>query len=371
MPHTDNHEHHHEHKHDHKREPWDFKKVQDYVDRFDAPERDEWQKPELVFDALGLKDGSKLADFGAGTGYFTVRAAKRVGSGIVYAVDSEPEMLKYLTNRAEQAGLKNIVPCLIEPDALTLPEPVDAILIVNTYHHIDDRIEYLSKVKQWLRPGGKIAVLEGKAGSPIEPPAQFLMSADQVAHEFKQAGFEMLIDKDLPYQSMQVFARYKIDSFRPEHQTGVEQLVLPIQQIEFGVAVTLEGQPDLVDIKGTFQHGAGNFWVALVDGKVVGSVGIVDIANNQVALKKMFVHADYRGKELGVASALLNTVFDWCAQHSIRVIYLGTVDIQKAAHRFYEKNGFVEVAMSELPEQFPVVAVDTKFYRAFLPRSDN
>lgn len=203
--HHHHHEHSHEHKHEHKREPWDFQKVQDYVERFDAPDRDEWQKPEVVFDALALKDGDRLADFGAGTGYFTVRAAKRVGTGTVYAVDSEPEMLKYLTNRATNAGLDNITACLIEPDSLTLPEPVDAILIVNTYHHIDDRIEYLSKVRDWLRPGGRIAVLEGKAGSPIEPPAQFLMTAQEVAREFAEAGFEIVLDSSLPYQSLQIF----------------------------------------------------------------------------------------------------------------------------------------------------------------------
>lgn len=203
--HHHHHEHSHEHKHEHKREPWDFQKVQDYVERFDAPDRDEWQKPEVVFDALALKDGDRLADFGAGTGYFTVRAAKRVGTGTVYAVDSEPEMLKYLTNRATNAGLDNITACLIEPDSLTLPEPVDAILIVNTYHHIDDRIEYLSKVRDWLRPGGRIAVLEGKTGSPIEPPAQFLMTAQEVAREFAEAGFEIVLDSSLPYQSLQIF----------------------------------------------------------------------------------------------------------------------------------------------------------------------
>jgi len=206
MSHTDHSHHPHEHKHEHKREAWDFKKVQDYVERFDAPDRDDWQKPNEVFDALGLQDGGKLADFGAGTGYFSVRAAKRIGSGIVYAVDAEPEMLKYLTNRAKQAGLKNIIPCLIEPDAFSLPEQVDAILIVNTYHHIDERIDYLSNIRKWLRPGGKIAVLEGMAGSPIEPPAQFLMTAEQVAKEFAEAGFKMVSESYLPYQSMQIFA---------------------------------------------------------------------------------------------------------------------------------------------------------------------
>lgn len=156
---------------------------------------------------------------------------------------------------------------------------------------------------------------------------------------------------------------FKIEVFQSEHQKGVEELVLPIQQIEFGVPVTLEGQPDLVDIHETFQNGNGNFWVAISNDKVIGSVGIVDFGDNRVALKKMFVHADFRGKDLGVASALLNTVFKWCEQHSIQEIYLGTVDILKAAHRFYEKNGFVEISKNQLPECFPLVSVDTKFYR--------
>lgn len=153
-----------------------------------------------------------------------------------------------------------------------------------------------------------------------------------------------------------------IKPFNCEYQASVEKLVLPIQQIEFGVKITREEQPDLVDISGTFQVGDGNFWVALDEDVVVGTIGVVDIANHQVALKKMFVSSAYRGKDKGVAQSLMDTAIEWCKSKGIKQIYLGTTAKMFAAHRFYEKNGFVELTTDELPPQFPIVSVDTKFY---------
>jgi GNAT superfamily N-acetyltransferase len=118
-----------------------------------------------------------------------------------------------------------------------------------------------------------------------------------------------------------------------------------------------------MDITGTFQHGSGNFWVALDGNKPIGTVGIIDISNHQVALKKMFLTAEYRGKEFGVGQSLINTVFDWCRQHDIVQIFLGSTNRMKGAHRFYEKNGFVELQREQLPPLFPIAFVDTKFYQ--------
>lgn len=154
-----------------------------------------------------------------------------------------------------------------------------------------------------------------------------------------------------------------IKPFSAEHQSSVENLVLPIQQIEFGVKTTREDQPDLMDIKGTFQTGDGNFWIALDGNALIGTVGVVDISNHQVALKKMFVSASYRGKEKGVAQSLMNTAVEWCRSKGIQQIFLGSTPGMHAAHRFYEKNGFVEVTTAQLPPLFPIVSVDTKFYR--------
>lgn len=162
---------------------------------------------------------------------------------------------------------------------------------------------------------------------------------------------------------MQTRTAVEIVEFECKYQQGVEDLVLPIQIVEFNVPVTREDQPDLMYIKDTFQKGLGNFWIALDCQSVVGSVGIVDMGNAQVALKKMFVKKEYRGKENGVAAALLDRVFTWCLEKEIETVFLGTVLQLKAAHRFYEKNGFVEVDVSELPASFPLVSVDKKFYR--------
>ena len=151
--------------------------------------------------------------------------------------------------------------------------------------------------------------------------------------------------------------------FEGKYQKAVEDLVLQIQRSEFGVPVTREDQPELIDIHGVFQRGAGNFWVALENGRVVGTVGVVDIFNQQVALKKMFVAKEFRGKEIGVGQALLDRALAWCRQKNIKQILLGSTAPMKAAHRFYEKNGFLPVARKNLPSNFPIVPVDSKFYR--------
>lgn len=157
--------------------------------------------------------------------------------------------------------------------------------------------------------------------------------------------------------------RAEILEYEDSYQKAVEELVLPIQQLEFGVKITREEQPDLVDIKGVFQTGVGNFWIAVIDGKVIGTIGVADIGQEMVALKKMFVHRDYRGKLHGVAASLMSHAKEWCRKKGVRTIVLGTTPQMSAAHRFYEKNGFSEVKQAELPGNFPIVHVDSKFYR--------
>jgi N-acetylglutamate synthase-like GNAT family acetyltransferase len=147
------------------------------------------------------------------------------------------------------------------------------------------------------------------------------------------------------------------------YQVDVAGLIVPIQRDEFGVSITIDDQPDLKDIPGFYQNGNGNFWVAVQDGRVVGTIGVKDIGNSSVALRKMFVHAACRGQQFGVGQALLNTVLEWARHKMVHTILLGTTDQFLAAHRFYEKNGFQEVDRQALPAAFPVMAVDNKFYR--------
>ncbi|RZL88639.1 MAG: N-acetyltransferase [Variovorax sp.] len=154
-----------------------------------------------------------------------------------------------------------------------------------------------------------------------------------------------------------------IGPFTPRHAEGAAGLILRIQQSEFGLPVSLDTQPDLRDIPGFYQSGYGNFWVALAGQEVVGTVALLDMGNRQAALRKMFVRTDHRGSGHGVARRLLETLFLWVREHGVRETYLGTTDKFIAAHRFYEKNGFHEIARDQLPSRFPVMAVDTRFYR--------
>ncbi|HYM34558.1 MAG TPA: GNAT family N-acetyltransferase, partial [Steroidobacteraceae bacterium] len=154
----------------------------------------------------------------------------------------------------------------------------------------------------------------------------------------------------------------EIKLFNAEHADGVVSVILPIQQKEFSIPITLDAQPDLQDIPNFYQQGDGNFWVALANRNVVGTVALLDIGDHRVALRKMFVAAAYRGNEHGVAKKLLDTLLSWCEVCGVREIYLGTTAKFLAAHRFYEKNGFREVRRDELPTSFPIMKVDTKFY---------
>jgi len=162
----------------------------------------------------------------------------------------------------------------------------------------------------------------------------------------------------------------EIVPFEPRHAEGVIAVILPIQQSEFEIPISLEAQPDLRDIPGFYQRGAGNFWVATDDGEVVGTIALLDIGERRGALRKMFLRATHRGAERGIAQRLLDTLLEWSQAHRLREVLLGTTAKFLAAHRFYEKNGFAAIAPSELPPSFPIMAVDTKFYRRALPRAE-
>lgn len=154
-----------------------------------------------------------------------------------------------------------------------------------------------------------------------------------------------------------------IKPYDASFQSEVIELILSIQQQEFGVAITAEDQPDLYEIEKVYQTGCGNFWVAQHNGQVVGTISLVDIGDGEVALKKMFVNKDFRGEPYHVGQLLLNIALEWAKKQEVTTIYLGTTPQFKAAHRFYEKNGFVQIPEPTLPASFPVVAVDKLFYR--------
>ncbi|KQS88320.1 MULTISPECIES: GNAT family N-acetyltransferase [unclassified Rhizobium] len=154
-----------------------------------------------------------------------------------------------------------------------------------------------------------------------------------------------------------------ISRYRPGDETGIVALIVSIQTLEFGVATSAEKQPDLFDIPNFYQTGAGEFWVARHGADIVGTIAMKDIGGGQAALRKMFVAAAFRGRDHAVAARLLATLVQAARAARMSDIYLGTIDMFHAARRFYEKNGFVEVAPADLPQTFPRMAVDNMFYR--------
>jgi N-acetylglutamate synthase-like GNAT family acetyltransferase len=158
----------------------------------------------------------------------------------------------------------------------------------------------------------------------------------------------------------------EILEYTDHYNDQVIDLILTIQRQEFGVNITVADQPDLAVIPGFYQQKNGNFWIVKVDEEVTGTIALMDIGNHEVALRKMFVHSQYRGKEKGVAQALMNKVIQWCRLKNVSAIYLGTIDVMKAAHRFYEKNRFHQINRTELPPGFVQMKVDNVFYKLTL-----
>ncbi len=157
--------------------------------------------------------------------------------------------------------------------------------------------------------------------------------------------------------------------FAPEHAEGVASLILAIQQREFGIPIGWEDQPDLHDIPAFYRRGAGDFWVAVAQGAVVGTIALDDRGEGFGVLRKMFVAPGHRGAAHGVAAGLLAALLARARERGLATILLGTTSRFLAAHRFYEKNGFGEIPAEALPAAFPRLAVDTKFFRLDLSRA--
>lgn len=152
-----------------------------------------------------------------------------------------------------------------------------------------------------------------------------------------------------------------IVAYKESYQQQVIQLIVGIQQEEFQVPITLEDQPDLLSIPAVYQVRGGNFWLALNDNHVIGTIALIDLGEGCGTIRKMFVAPSYRGKK-GVAKELLASLLKWAPQQGIVDLYLGTTDRFKGAHRFYEKNDFYSITKKQLPANFPLVEVDTFFY---------
>lgn len=189
------------HTHDHS-----FGGAQEWAKVFDDPERDNWQKPHQVIQALALKPDAVIADIGSGTGYFSVRFAHMVPNGKVYGVDTEPDMVKYLAERAKREGLANVSAIAGSPVDPKLPEKVDVVVLVDVFHHIDGREAYFDRLRASLKPGGRVAIIDFRMNSPDGPPKAARIPPQQVKAEMKKAGYAL--DREhgfLPKQYFLVF----------------------------------------------------------------------------------------------------------------------------------------------------------------------
>ena len=183
-----------------------FRDAEKWAQVFDDPARDAWQKPDDVIEALSLKPDAVVADIGAGTGYFAVRLARMLPRGRIYAIDVEPDMVKYLAERAKREGMKNVIAVAGKPDDPRLPDKIDLLLLVDVYHHIDAREQYLRRLRPALKPGGHIAIIDFRLDSPGGPPRQARIAPEQVKAELAKAGYALYEEHSfLPRQYFLVF----------------------------------------------------------------------------------------------------------------------------------------------------------------------
>lgn len=175
----------------------------------EAPDRDRWQRPDRIMDVLGVADGSVVADIGAGSGWFTIRLARRVGpQGLVYAQDVQQEMLNAISRRVQREGLNNVRPVLGRGADPNLPSArLDAALVVDAFHEIEDRVTMLSNIAGALKPQGRIGVVDFRLeGSGPGPAPEERVSPEAVVADAERAGLRLVREEEfLPFQYFLIF----------------------------------------------------------------------------------------------------------------------------------------------------------------------
>ncbi|MCB9383906.1 MAG: methyltransferase domain-containing protein [Bryobacterales bacterium] len=202
---------HHEEPGGHPPNPHHARTATEWANVLERDDRAEWQKPDEVVAALGLRAGEKVADIGAGSGYFSVRFARAVGpEGKVYAVDIQQDLMDYLAKRAKDENLPNLIPTLGTAADPNLPAgAVDLVFICDVVHHIENRQPYYAKLAAGLAPGGKLAIVDFyKRELPVGPGVAMKIAKPDMIAELEQAGFHLETSHDfLPYQYFLVFTR--------------------------------------------------------------------------------------------------------------------------------------------------------------------
>lgn len=183
-----------------------FDDPQRWTQVFDDPQRDQWQRPDEVVRWLALAPDARVADVGAGTGYFAVRLARAVPNGRVWAVDIEPNLVSFMQQRFARESLGNAFAVLSTEQDAMVPEAVDAALVVDTYHHISDRPAFFQRVRARLRPGGRVVIVDFRPESTMGPPREHKLAPAVVTQEMTSAGFRAGATLDtLPEQYVLTF----------------------------------------------------------------------------------------------------------------------------------------------------------------------
>jgi predicted methyltransferase len=166
--------------------------------KWNSSDRDAWQHPEEIVAALDPRAGATVADIGAGTGYMVAHLSKAVGeNGTVIAIDAEDAMIEYLSNHIEALRPATIKLQKVSHDDPNLPGGrVDAILILDTWHHIGGRSGYAEKVYAALKPRGRLVVVDSEIDAEIGPPKEMRVAPEQVERELAAAGFRTQILPD-------------------------------------------------------------------------------------------------------------------------------------------------------------------------------
>ncbi len=187
-----------------------FEHAEQWAREFDDPSRDAWQKPEIVVAAMQIAPGMTIADIGAGTGYFEPHLSRAVGpNGRVLALDTEPDMVRYLSERAAREQLANVDARKVAPDDPGLPvASVDRVLIVDTWHHIANRAAYASLLAAALKPGGEVIIVDFRRDAQRGPPPEHRIAPEEVARELSAGGLAAHVtDTGLPEQYVVVATR--------------------------------------------------------------------------------------------------------------------------------------------------------------------
>lgn len=206
------HSHHHSnsstnHEHFHTR----FQSVKEYAQELDSPNRATWQKPEEIISFMNIPEHASIADIGAGTGYFSFRIAESYPDASITAIDVDPQMIRYITEAAHDKKYSQIHAIVSHsPEKFPAVEnQFDRILLVNTLHHIPNRIHYIQQMSQSLQNNGQIIIVDFTIDGEMGPPPEHRLSADTIEHEMNTAEYTLLESADflLPNQYCLRFAK--------------------------------------------------------------------------------------------------------------------------------------------------------------------